>query len=203
MADIKDAAVQEALLDAYLDDIKAGSAAGEMVIAAAQHDEAETKTFVVDRTNADTVQVYNQHDGTTSKILVSMLSKQLRKRFPRVGEIPENLWGKRAFGMTPPQNVVAKAELLCWFHKDSEKRDIIATAGLGGRVCRKSNIPTELDVEMHVQRKHPQEYKILAASERKIQEASDRDLQRRQVDSMIALASTAAGAKAVSKPEKE
>ena len=192
MADLKDAAVQEALLDAYLDDVKAGAASGEAVIAAVKHDEAELTTFVTRREDADKVTVYNQYDGVPSRVNVSMLSKQLRKRFPKVTDIPAKFWGKRAFGMTPPADAPVTFKFTCWFHPDNEKYAELQRMGLTSQVCSKANIPTLMDVELHVQRKHPMRFKVIVANEAKERETRDRDRADKQLEAMLALAGKAA-----------
>lgn len=186
-----EAAIKEAMLDAAIAEVVDGKASGEMVIAAAQADEASTTTFVTDRRNADTVTVYNQHDGTPSQILISMLSKQLRKRFPRDPSIPEALWGRRAFGVERPASAVEKPLLMCWLHKDHPKRDGLNAVGLSARFCTKANIPSEMDVRMHVQRKHPQEFRIMNEADTRIREEEDRELRRREVEAMMAIAGNA------------
>lgn len=192
MVEKTDPRVQEALLDGYLDDIKGNTAKQEALIAAASYDEAETKTFVTDRANADTIVVYNQHDGVPSTILVSMLSKQMKKRFPRTPSIPEKLWGRRAFDINPPTGIAEPLKLTCWFHPDNAKREGLNAVGLASRVCAKSNIPSIMDVELHVQRKHPLEYKIINQHERTVNEAEDRALRRQEVAAMQAMAGNAA-----------
>jgi hypothetical protein len=185
------ASIAEAQLDAAISEVTDGHASGEKVVAAVQHEEASTETFVADRRNADAVTVYSQMDGTSSDVLVSMLSKQLRKRFPRDPNIPERLWGRLAFKMDPPANTPMRPKLTCWLHPDHEKRDGLQVIGLGHRVCRKSNIPSEMDVLMHVQKKHPQEYRIIEASKAEVERAEDRTHARNTADAIQVLAARA------------
>ncbi len=187
MPDAKDSAIQEAMLDAYLDDLNDNKAKQERVLAVAQTDEGEFTSFV-DEKDAEKVAVYNQYDGVKSMVLVSMLSKQLRKRFPRSVEIPEHLWGKRAFGVNPPANVPERQTLLCWFHPKSEQRSMLNELGLSGRVCRKSNIPTEIEIDLHVQRKHTKEYGMVKEALRRRDEAEDRAMRRQEIEALRAMA---------------
>lgn len=187
MPDAKDSAIQEALLDAYLDDLKDNKSKQERVLAVAQTDEGEFTSFV-DEKDAEKVSVYNQYDGVESRILVSMLSKQLRKRFPRSVEIPEHLWGKRAFAVSPPSNMPTRQALLCWFHPKSDRREMLNELGLGGRVCRKSNIPTEIDIELHMQRKHTADYNTVKEAVRRRDEAEDRAMRRQEIEALRAMA---------------
>lgn len=204
MATAKESAIKEAQLDAAIAEVMDGFASGETVIAAMQTDEANTTTFVTDRRNVDTVDVFNRFDGTKSEVLVSMLSKQLRKRFPRDPGIPQRFWGQRAFSIEPPADVIAKPQLKCWLHAEHEKRDGLNAIGLSARFCTKSNIPSEMDVRMHVQRKHPQEYRIINESIERISRDEDRALQRQQVEAMMKLAANAAGIEQTAlAPEKE
>lgn len=180
-------AIAEAQLDAYIDEIRGNPAKEQALVAIAQHDEAELHTFVDKREDFDTVVVYNVMDGTSSTILVSMLSKQLRKRFPRSAEIPERLWGKRAFALEKPE-LAAKPVFTCWFHPDSPKKEGLRAVGFGDRVCAKANIPDVMNVVLHMQRKHPQEYKIIEANRAEMDRQEERTLRRQEVEAMQAMA---------------
>jgi hypothetical protein len=181
-------AIREAQLQAAIEEVVDGNASGEALIAKVEHEEASVESFVTDRKNADTVVVYNQHTGESSEILLSMLTKQLRRRFPKEPSIPENLWGVLAFKIDPPKGLTESQMLLCFFHPDHPKREGFNEVGLSGVVCRKHNIPSEMAVEQHARKKHPQEMRIYETNMERVQAAEDRVLRRAEVAAMQQIA---------------
>lgn len=182
--------VREAQLEAAIAEVVDGNASGEALIEKVSHEEASVETFVADRKNADTVFVYSQHTGVSSEILLSMLVKQLRKRFPSEPGIPENLWGTLAFKIDPPKGLVEPIMLKCYFHPDHARREGFNEVGLGTVMCRKHNIPSEMAVEQHALKKHPQEMRIFNANSEKVLAAEDRALRREEVAAMQQIAAS-------------
>ena len=180
-AQAKEKAIQDAVFDAAVADLTDNTRGKERVIDAAKYDEGEFTTFVLDSKNADKVTVYSTVDGTPSQVLMSMLAKQLRKRVPRDEAIPEEFWGKRAFTHEKPNMPDTGPKYVCWFHKDSPQRPELDEIGLGGVTCTKKNIPTLIDVEYHVMRKHPQRFKLIEQHRSRRREDEDRSLRREEV----------------------
>ncbi|MCZ2109086.1 MAG: hypothetical protein LC118_05880 [Dehalococcoidia bacterium] len=183
----KSAAVREALLDAAIAEaMDTESEEGEKIIERIVGDDATTESFVLDSRNADTIEVYNQYDGTRSNILLSMLSKQLRKRFPRDPSIP--MTRKLAFKIVPPRGMKPQPKFKCMFHAESPIREELASMGLGARLCSKDNMPSEMDAQMHARRKHPQEFNLYERTTQRRREDEDRELRRQEVEAMKQLA---------------
>lgn len=105
----------------------------------------------------DYVTIYDNWKGLASTIPVYMLAKKLRQRYPRENTIPANLWGRPVFSLTPNVTPVV-GHNLCWFHTESPMRDEMDTIGYQGVFCTKSNIPTPIGVEDHMQHKHGREW---------------------------------------------
>ena len=187
-AQAREKAIQEAVFDAAVADLTDNTRGKERVIEAAKHDEGEFTTFVLDSKNADKVTVYSTVDGTPSQVLMSMLAKQLRKRVPRDEAIPEEFWGKRAFTIDKPNIPDNGPKYVCWFHKESPQRPELDEIGLGGVTCTKKNIPTLIDVEYHVMRKHPQRFKLIEQHRNRKRENEDRTLRREEVAATQAMA---------------
>lgn len=187
----RDAAIAEAQFDAYIEDIAGDTSKKAAVIANARHDEADLQTFVDDSRNADKVPVYNQLDGTRSDVLISMLSKQLRKRFPKSENIERSYWGKRAFALEPPANLPEAVRVLCPLHPQSPERERMNEAGLQGIVCYKANMPSPVEATLHFNKKHARQKLILGEYEARRDREEDRDLRRAEVAAMRELAARA------------
>lgn len=204
MVSSREKAIQDAQFEAYVEGLSDNTRAREAVIDAAKHDEGEFTTFVLDSKNADKVTVYSVVDGTPSQVLVSMLAKQLKKRIPRDEAIPEEFWGKRAFTVDKPTIKDESPKFVCWFHKDSPHRPELDAIGLAGVVCSKRNIPTLVDVEYHVMRKHPQRYKLIEQHRARTRADKTDALRLAEVEAMREqAASTAAMAQALVSANKK
>lgn len=181
-------AIRDALLNAAIDEATESESGERALLETLTGQDGTITTWSQSAKDVDKVTVYNQNDGVSSSVLVSMLRKQLSKRFPRDSSIPEGLWGKLAFKMTKPAGLGEKATYMCLMHKDNPERVALDVVGLGGRFCTKANIPSAMDAEMHMQRKHPQEHKLIKDTLQRNRDQEDRDLRRQEVEAMQALA---------------
>ena len=135
--------------------------------------------------------LYNTYDGTGSYVLKTMVPKLIRKRFPRIPEVPPALWGSIAFGLTPPKDLKEKAKLLCDLHPQNAKRDWLDAIGLEGRLCNKSNLRNAFEVARHRRAYHKDEDgTIKAAEERQLSEET-RDYQKSIAQMLTAAAKSA------------
>lgn len=100
--------------------------------------------------------VYSTVDGTPSTVLKTMVPKMMRKRLPRIPEVPREKWGQLAFSLTPTE-VPNRMRLMCDLHPDSARRDWLDTIGLAGRLCSKENLVSPYEVERHRRIYHPDE----------------------------------------------
>ena len=122
--------------------------------------------------------LYNTVDGTESIVLRTMVPKLMRKRFPRIPEVPPERWGDMAFALQPPKGLVEKTKLLCDLHPKNAKREWLDEIGLEGRYCQKSNLRNAFEVKRHRKAYHRDEDgTITAAEERQLAEET-RDFQK-------------------------
>ncbi len=138
------------------------------------------RAFVED--DDEMIPIYSTFDGAKSVVLVSMLGKQMRKRFgPQHAEVPSSMWGKQAFSMAQTERGrEAQAKLLklkCMFHADHPMREELNEMGLMMQ-CRKANMPTESHVQQHAQNRHPAEFKAAKTHSDKAERDEDRQMQR-------------------------
>ena len=182
------AAVQDALLEAAIDEaMMEEEDGGPSFLEKIVGEEASTQAFVEDAKNAAVVTVYNQHDGTPSRVLVAMLKATLKKRFPRMPQIPEKFWGKQVFRLSQPKGLPTPVKVPCMLHADSPRRPEIEAAGLASVFCTKF-LASEMDADLHARRKHPAEFRSITERTRLMRETEDRDLRRQEVEAMKALA---------------
>lgn len=143
--------------------------------------------------NAETtVRVYSTIDGRPSDIMPQMLRAALRKRLPNGRSA---FWIEGMLGERPPE--YSGGTMLCYLHPDHPMRAELDEIGLSGRFCNpyeptrsKSNIPTEMDVEMHMKSRHKQEWAVI---QRQLQAKRDDAAYERQAQ---LLATAIAGAQA-------
>ena len=135
--------------------------------------------------------LYNTVDGTESIVLRTMVPKLMRKRFPRIPEVPPERWGDMAFALQPPKGLVEKTKLLCDLHPKNAKREWLDEIGLEGRYCQKSNLRNAFEVKRHRKAYHRDEDgTITAAEERQLAEET-RDFQKSIAQILTAQATAA------------
>ncbi len=187
-----DEAIREQALDAAIEEMKSiSSADGEQILSKIDQHVGNMKveeSFVVDSQFVDTVNIYSTVDGTPSTVLVSMLSKVLRRRVPPDSNIPERFHGQRAFALKPPEDVPVRQKLLCWLHPDHPMREELDELGLTTATCRKANIPSEFEVQSHVQMKHKRTWATIEAHRSEIRQQQGIDAQMQQAEAMTTLA---------------
>ena len=161
------AAVESALLDAAIDEIKAlgksgGIQAGELLETLGDQS-LMTYTGVGRPDSEDSyVEIYSTKDGMPSTVLVNMLSKCLRKRWPESTDVPRNLWGKRVFSLKPMYAYVSTPNpLKCFLHPESSYRSQVETVGLGRMTCSKKNLATPYDQLMHAKGYHTSAWSVI------------------------------------------
>lgn len=129
--------------------------------------------------DAGVVAIYDIETGAKSLTSVNMLPAQLRKL---------NAEGKRMFTHRPPAQAPVQGELKCWLHPEHPdgRRGEYDVWGLPS--CRKCNLPSPYQVELHMRRRHPTAYETLERLRQERERAEDRAWQRQ-----IAMAATGKG----------
>ncbi len=185
-------AVREAALDAAVQEMQDLSTAdGEAILEKIDKQVGNMKveeSFVVDAKNVDTITVYSVVDGTPSVVLISMLSKILRRRVPADTNIPAKFHGKRAFLLSRPTNLPKRLRLKCWLHAEHPMRPELDALGMTGALCRKANIPSEFEVGLHVETKHKRSWKAIESRKADNVQKQNIDSQATQAEAMVNLA---------------
>lgn len=116
------------------------------------------------------VVVYHRRTREPSVIMYDALAKQLKKTDPDTGEL--------AFTLDRPAKPPYRGTIKCLLHADDPERAKYDSFGFA--VCRKSNLPSDYQRELHMQRKHKAEWAAM------LRERSDRErAERREFQSLI------------------
>ena len=113
------------------------------------------------------VYVWDTRSYEKIPILYYMLSSKLRQRRPD---------GSFMFTTTDPKKEPKHGTIICMLHEDYKDRKHFAE--LGFRICRKANITNQYQLELHMKKKHPQEWAAIKDELDKRQKDEDRELQR-------------------------
>ena len=122
--------------------------------------------------------LYSTIDGTESNVLRTMVPKLIRKRFPRIPEVPPEKWGALAFSLQPPADAVSYQKLLCDLHPKNAKREWLDEIGLAGRSCQKANLRNAFEVARHRRAYHHDEDGTITAAEQRELAQETRDYQK-------------------------
>lgn len=190
-------AVEEALAEALIDEVKATRGAKSPVIS---RDLADSLSIGSDKksrmSGASTddpdrdesyVTVYSTLNGAPSTILVAMLPKVIRKRIAKENWYPQEMWGKLAFSLAPVEEP-KRQNHMCMLHTDHAMREQLDAMGLVGMTCPKDNIPNVVEVRRHMQHRHKSTWEVIEETRKEGLEAADRKAQRDQTDAIKALA---------------
>jgi hypothetical protein len=121
--------------------------------------------------------IYNRFTGKESRVPGYMLAPKLKERYR--GDLKEYR-GKRLF-TTRKSDIVRYASrgvLKCYLHVDHENRAYYTSIGLGNFSCGADHIPTIVDLEQHMQKKHGKEWAVMAAAERRQTQEEEREYRR-------------------------
>jgi hypothetical protein len=118
--------------------------------------------------------VYHVETGSPSRVHFNMLPAQLKKKLPGSS--------KRAFTTTDPGFRPKVGSMICWLHEDHENRVIADSMGLP--TCKKSNIPSSYEVELHMRHRHQQEFRAFDQLTQTREREEDRQIQRETLAAM-------------------
>lgn len=136
------------------------------------------------KTTAEYIPIYSTIDGTVSIVR----SDRVRSKCKLGAD------GKRAFWVKPTNPEwqyefdpkiggprLVRQALRCYLHAEHPNRARYDALGLRDRVCTKSNIPTEFQLRMHMQRRHRVEWETIELAEQRERDEEARELQRQMV----------------------
>jgi len=116
-------------------------------------------------------------------ILYYMVPQKLKEKRPD---------GSLRFTSVQPTGIPVRGTLKCWLHADSPMHDHYEKMGL--RVCRKSNLTNQYQVEQHCKKKHPQEYAVIKSEQAESERQEGLAAQRAQTEAMLVVAQSVTGA---------
>ncbi len=129
----------------------------------------------LETTSAGYVWVYHTETGEPSLINRNMLLPQLRDKV-----LPN---GNRAFSLKQSRQPY-RGTIKCALHADGPERP--RYADMGFPECEKSNIPTQYQLLMHMQHKHPTAWKAIELERTTAETAEDRAFYRLILAEMVA-----------------
>ena len=127
------------------------------------------------------VPLYNRYDGLVSHIPSDQLRQRLGQRFAR-----EHPWAGQLVYTQEKMEPVRGSGYLCVLHPDSARRAEFDALGFKGVLCRKATLPTEREVELHLQAKHRGAFKAREKADGREQREQQMDLLRQQTALMEA-----------------
>jgi hypothetical protein len=113
------------------------------------------------------VYIYDTKTRERSLCDRDMLKTKLRQTRPD---------GTRVFTVDKPKTPPFRGSIKCLLHPDSTEREHYNQMGLP--TCRKSNLINEYERDLHMQKKHKQEWRTLEARRARREREEDRELQR-------------------------
>lgn len=118
--------------------------------------------------------IYDIRTGERSLTSVNMLPAQLRKIGPD---------GKRMFTIAKPSKEPDRGHFRCLLHAEERKPEYEVW---GLPVCAKANLTSPLQVEAHMQSRHPSAWKLIERERERAEKAEDRRMQRTIAELAIA-----------------
>ena len=161
---------QENLIQEMLRDAKKGEIPSELQSQPVLHRgdaELPAPMTVKEISSAGYVWVWDSRTYEKIPVLYYMLPSKLRLRRPD---------GSFRFTTVDPGKLPARGSIKCMLHPEAENREHYNE--LGFRVCLKSNITNDYQLQQHMIKKHPQEWAAIKAEKEAKEKAEDRALQR-------------------------
>ena len=160
----------EELIQEMLRNAKPSEIPGELTRNPIIHkgDETNPAPMVVNQvTSAGYVYVWETDTYEKVPILYYMLPSKLRQRRPD---------GSYRFTTIDPGRKPIRGAIKCMLHAEAENREHYDS--LGFRICKKSNITNQYQLEQHMTKRHPQEWAAIKAEKVAREREEDRALQR-------------------------
>jgi hypothetical protein len=117
--------------------------------------------------------IYRTNTGEKKTTTTNLLQGVLKKRFSM--DHPTHP-GERAFATVDPGFRLAQGTIKCRLHKDDPNRSLYDFMGLP--ICTKSNITSNYQRDLHMEKKHPTAAKTLESDRLRQEREEDRAFQR-------------------------
>ena len=134
----------------------------------------EAPMTVKEISSAGYVWIYDTRSFERLPGLYYMLPQKLRQRRPD---------GSFRFTTSQPKEQPYRGSIKCLLHPDSPDREEYDKKGF--RVCLKSNITNEYQLEQHMAKKHKQEWIAIKEERARVERAEDRELQKALLNAQL------------------
>ena len=141
---------------------------------------------MVASSTAEYIPIYSTKDGTVSMVVGKVAAQKCRRKPDGTRDFTLDAPGQYTYMYDPKINGVRKVteRFKCFLHPEHEHRGDYDEIGLAGQECSKSNIPTEFQLQMHMKRRHSEEWKTIESHEARRREDDDRAMQRQMLEAM-------------------
>lgn len=131
--------------------------------------------------------LYHRFDGRTVIVPAYMSPKLLAQRVPPGA--PAQYVGQPAWSTSPTNNYVP-GQVKCLLHEDQDKAILneLKTIGLTSGRCKKANIHTPYDLEIHMGLKHKREWAAIKSAREKVESDANRMATQAQAEALIKMA---------------
>ena len=167
----------EVLIQEMLRDAEKADVSGELEKNPVIHkgdNTLEAPMTVKEISSAGYVWIYDTRSFERLPVLYYMLPQKLRQRRPD---------GSFRFTTSQPKEQPYRGSIKCFLHPDSPDREEYNRKGF--RVCPKSNITNEYQLEQHMSKKHKQEWIAIKEERARVEKAEDRELQRALLNAQL------------------
>lgn len=131
--------------------------------------------------------LHHRYDGRQIVVPAYMSPKLLAQRIP--AEAPAEFVGRPAWSTSPTGEYVP-GQVKCLLHADQDKAvlDELKIVGLSSGRCKKSNINSPYDREIHMKLKHKREWAAITSRRDKNETDAMRNATQAQADALIKMA---------------
>ena len=165
---------QEQSIHEMLRDAEVAEEPGDMKVGKVVGSSGGLTMTATELQSAGWVYVYNVRTGDRSIVNRNMLEQQLQKTFDD---------GTYAFSTKRPEGIIpARGNLKCLLHADDPNRDEYDRMGLPR--CNKANLVAQLDLKMHMEKRHRREWASIDGQIQEDERLRDRERDDRLADAL-------------------
>lgn len=153
-------------------------------------DSNDSGAYAVSTTDREKVTIYDTRSGQPSDVLVYMVAKKLGYKHGN---------GQPVWTLDPSEAPEWKTGTLkCLLHPEHPDRQWLDSIGLADQFCgendpmarHKENIPTEFQVQRHMEHKHPTAWRTIREAREREEKEEERKLQKQMLEAMSNRGST-------------
>lgn len=168
--------MREQPMDELSEGLKAQLEALGIPMTRGEGDTGVTSTSVI-------LRLWNRDTGEPSNVRFDELEAHLRVRF----DVHHATMAGELVWTDIPMEPKTRGVLRCPLHRDHPEREAMSALGMAHVSCRKANLVTDLDVEKHIQHRHPALHERLTRKRTEDMRQEQLDLMRQQTAALTAL----------------